>query len=421
MKRIHYFSLLLAAALSACQQDREVSLIFTNPLDLQRNDAPVLLSREMIAGWTDVPGGLLPLITDTAGTPVPGQADDLDGDGEWDELFLLTDLGPYATVRVNLQFVSQGEYPSFTLRTNLRMGANEPGYPELERAGRLEGITYHNHARTGEVYQMEGPAWENDLVGFRNYMDQRNGMDIFGKITREMVLDSVGLAGGPSYHEPDWWGMDVLKVGTSLGAGAIAYRMRDTLYRVGDNGSGSYIRRYEGPLRSGFDLTYTGWNPGEAEMDVTHFIEIIGGHRFYGSQVKYEWADGGTVQSEGTELVTGIVNMKSDTLFRRELNSAYTGLMTHDYQAEDTTLLAMALLVPTERLTEIGRTPDQGEGITQTYFAALKAEPGELVPYRFYALWEREDPRWASHEEVFHLLREEAERWGNPVSVSLAD
>ena len=39
---------------------------------------------------------------------------------------------------------------------------------------------------------MEGSAWENDLVGFRNYMDQRNGMDIFGKTTPDMVLDQCG-------------------------------------------------------------------------------------------------------------------------------------------------------------------------------------------------------------------------------------
>ncbi len=63
-------------------------------------------------------------------------------------------------------------------------------------AARLEGICYDNYDHvTSAAYQMEGPAWENDLVGFRNYLDQRNGMDIFGKIESRMVLDSVGVAG----------------------------------------------------------------------------------------------------------------------------------------------------------------------------------------------------------------------------------
>ena len=135
---------------------------------------------------------------------------------------------------------------------------NRSTYNELiTLADRLEGITYHNHARTGEVYQMEGPAWETDLVGFRNYLDQRNGMDIFGKLTGEMVLDSVGVAGRQSYHDPDDWGMDVLKVGTSLGAGSIGYMYSDSIYRVGDSGSGTYELLMEGSQRSRFLLSET--------------------------------------------------------------------------------------------------------------------------------------------------------------------
>ncbi len=49
---------------------------------------------------------------------------------------------------------------------------------------------------TVPVYQMEGPAWENDIVAFRNYYDARNGIDIYGKRVNEMVLDSVGLKAG---------------------------------------------------------------------------------------------------------------------------------------------------------------------------------------------------------------------------------
>ena len=114
-------------------------------------------------------------------------------------------------------------------------------------------------AVTEAAFQMEGVAWENDRVGFRNYMDERNGMDIFGKTTADMVLEEVGIAGAPSYHEPGAWGMDVLKVGTSLGAGAIAYMFEDSLYRVGDSGAGSYHVVFQGPLRSRFRLDYEKW------------------------------------------------------------------------------------------------------------------------------------------------------------------
>jgi hypothetical protein len=404
---------LLALVATSCQQKEEVRLIISNPLDHQRNDAIVLLTRSAIENWIQLADGMIPVLTDTGGETIPGQLDDVDGDGNWDELFCLIDMGPLEQATLLLTLIPPERLPSFEPRTNLRLGANEPGYPELHEAERLEGITYHNHGRTGEVYQMEGPAWENDRVGFRNYLDQRNGMDIFGKITPEMVLDSVGIASRQSYHEPDTWGMDVLKVGTSLGAGSIGYLYNDSIYRVGDNGSGNYKVVFEGPLRSRFNLTYDLWMIGDKQVGVLHQIEIIAGRHCYQSMVT-------VMQSEGDlSLVAGIVNMKSDTLYKLDLDPQFTGFLTHDLQAEDTTLLGMALIVPGMDLASYGETEKSGEGVTETYYAVINAPDQEPVPYRFYALWEREDPRWASLAEIQSFLKEEAARWTQSLMIEV--
>jgi hypothetical protein len=328
-------------------------------------------------------------------------------------LFALADLGPLEQKTLTLRGVSAEKYPASEPRTNLRLGANQAGYPELRTAERLEGITYHNHGRTGEVYQMEGPAWENDMVGFRNYLDQRNGMDIFGKLTTQMVLDSVGIAGRQSYHEPDLWGMDVLKVNTSLGSGAIGYLCNDSIYRVGDNGSGTYEVVFEGPLRSRFNLVYDPWEIAGEQVRVVHQIEIVAGRLCYESQVTLSGS------SRDMDLVTGIVNIHSDSLHVLDLDEQHTGFMTHDLQAEDTTLLAMALVVPRMDLLSFGETPSSGDGITETYFVVLDAPENQPVPYRFYALWERQDIRWAEPEEVNQFLKEEAERWTQSVTIEV--
>jgi hypothetical protein len=251
---------------------------------------------------------------------------------------------------------------------------------------------------------MEGVAWENDRVGFRNYMDQRNGMDIFGKTTSQMVLEDVGKKGGPSYHEPGDWGMDVLKVGTSLGAGGIAYLYRDSLYRVGDSGSASYEVVFQGPLRSRFRLIFSDWKVEEEMVRVNHQIQIVAGRHCYGNLVTYS----GTEAS--MDLVPGIVNMLSDSLHLLPLNDQYTALLTHDRQSEDGSLLSMALIVPASYLLSTGETRDEGEGIIQTYYAVLDASPDESQMYRFYALWEREDPRWSSLDGINSYLQKEAER-----------
>jgi hypothetical protein len=398
----------------SCTSDPEVTIEASNSLEIQLSDASLTLTRAEVEERTTVPEGKVPMLSDPSGNPLPCQWDDLDGDGQWDELFALIDIPPADQISLQLAFVLPEEFPAFNARTNVRLGANKPGYPELYEAGRLEGVSYHNYGdHTGATFQMEGPAWESDLVGFRNYMDQRNGMDIFGKTTTEMVLDSVGVAGRSSYHEPADWGMDVLKVGTSLGAGAIGYLYMDSIYRVGDKGSGSYKVVSEGSQRSIFTLGYHGWEVDRTPLDVMHEIQIAGGSRYYQSAVTYSGTD------LPMNLVPGIVNMKSDTLYMMELNADYTCLLTHDNQAEDGTLLTMALMVRSDQLLSYGETKDQGDGIIQTYYAVLKAKPEVAVPYRFYALWEKEDPRWTSLDEINKFLSQEADGWAQPVSYQI--
>lgn len=418
LKPLNMYKTILPCLLSgllmlSCSTSPEVSLQVNNPMEQQRDDAIILLSRSELVRWADIPAGKLPVLTEADGTPIPCQADDVDGDGLWDELFALTDMEAKEVLNITIKFLSPEEYPRFKIRTNLHLGDATEDYRELDSADRLEGISYHNYTGVTEAaFQMEGAAWENDLVGFRNYMDQRNGMDIFGKTTSDMVLEEVGVAGAPSYHEPGDWGMDVLKVGTSLGAGAIAYMFGDSLYRVGDNGSGSYQVVFQGPLRSRFRLDYSNWGLGDEKLKVSHQVEIVAGRRSYESLVTYSGSE------KSLALAPGIVNMLSDSLHILQLNEKYTALLTHDRQAEDGSLLAMALVVPASYLISTGKTGDEGEGITQTYFACLDTSPGEAQLYKFYAFWEKEDSRWASLEEIQHFLKQEAEKLSQALLVS---
>ena len=65
----------------------------------------------------------------------------------------------------------------------------------------------------------EGIGWENGYVAYRMYFDGRLVSDIFGKQVTDPVLSKIDAYG--SYHELAPWGMDVLKVGPSLGLGGI--------------------------------------------------------------------------------------------------------------------------------------------------------------------------------------------------------
>lgn len=403
--------LLIAGIAAACTSEPKYEIVLTNPMDRAIEDAAVVIPRTAFEASPQLEQGLQPVLTDINGENIPVQADDLDGDGVWDELFIVTDLEGGEKMSAALAFRSPDKLPELKRRTNLRFAKKGEEYREVTTAVREQHAI---NTETQKVWQMEGMAWENDKVGFRNYFDQRNGMDIFGKLTTEMVLDGVGYKDAPSYHEynPEW-GVDVLKVGNSLGAGGIAYMHEGALYRVGDNGHGTCSVLTEGPLRSSFRLGFEGWQMGEEALDVVHDVTITAGTYYYESEVTY------TGTEADVQLVSGIVNMLSEELHEVETGVAVKAFYTFDQQSEDGTKLGMGLMVSTEDFAGISEAPESGDGIVDTYCVHMKAAAGKPVKFRFYTVWEREDEEWESAAGFEKLLREEAKLMVEPARWSL--
>lgn len=403
--------LLLAGILFSCTPKDEPQLILTNPADQPRTDAGVVIPRSLFEDFPETSDGFVPLLN-TSGNILPAQIDDLDGDGTWDELFVLVNMGAKEEITATFSFVTPADYPEFKARTNIRFARKDKDYVEVTTATREEHAI---NTKTQEVWQMEGIAWENDRIGFRNYFDRRNGMDIFGKVTTTMVLDEVGFKDNPSYHEFNpAWGVDVLKVGNSLGAGSIAYQYNDSLYRVGDNGIGTCTVLTEGPLRSIFRFNFENWKMGDQSLVVTHDVSIQAGTYFYESKVVYE----GTAKK--TDLVTGIVNKKSESLKEVPTTRKVKAFYTFDQQSEDTTLLGMALMVPSKSFIRTFETAAEGSGITETYCVQLDAAPGKVNTFRFYSVWERENDQWKTADGFEKLLAREAALMAEPITVKLA-
>jgi hypothetical protein len=356
---------------------------------------------------SDFPEDQLPLFTSGMDTLVT-QFMDFNEDGAPEEILVQTSLAANETQVVRVDFIEAGNYPEFPQKTNIRFAGHQDYRKEFDTATRVQST---ETAVTSGVYQMEGPAWENDKVGFRNYFDLRNGIDIFGKRTPEMVLDEVGRQDkDEDYHSLNPWGMDVLKVGNSLGAGSLALMKGDRLYRVGDHGDGRYEFLYEGPLRSEFRFRFPDWKAEGEVYDLTHYISITAGDYAYRSSV-YLSGNPGEV-----ELISGIVNLHSEALMNLE-EEGYHVLLTHDRQAEDGAMLAMALVIPDEFYLGADSTARKGAGISDTYYARMNLGGDEGTRFWFYAFWETTDPAFAETEKVLEVIREDIRKRENPVLI----
>lgn len=386
--------------LAACTQQKGINLMNSSKTDVVRKS--VELKRSEIEQRTgSLPEAEVAYLIDKDGNKLSAQLDDIDMDGKWDVLFTQVDLKSGETKSYTISF----DNVMVESKTNIRFADKNDATLEFKTADRL---TSNTTEISQQYFQFEGPGWENDVVAFRNYFDARNGIDIFGKITTDMALDQCGLKDGPTYHELQPWGMDILKVANSLGAGAIAIETASGLYRVGADSKGTYALVKEGPLRSIFDLDFEGMQIDGKTVNIKHRISIEAGKPYYKSQV---WVEG----IEDSKLVTGIVNLHSDSVYSKVNTDAYSYFFTHDNQAFDGEKLGMAILVDDNTLTA-QTAPEEGEGITQTFYTAL---PISSQPVEFYFMvgWEKQDAIYSTIEGFENEIKTQSQNLACEVDI----
>jgi hypothetical protein len=411
-------SIFFLIILISCSREKEKYIEIKNPLNMERINEVIEIKYSSLTEILGVPSEGKIFIFEADDMLIPSQYIDYQKDGSYDDVLLEINMKASETKKITCKEVSLDEYPEFPQKTNIRFAGHEDFNTELTYAERLEST---KTAVSSLKFQMEGPAWENDKIGFRNYFDLRNGMDIFGKTTSKMALDNVGVnkntigapeeSYGKTYHKLEDWGMDILKVGNSLGAGSIALFVDDSLYRVGDNGKGSYELIYEGPLRSEYRFSFPEWKAGDREYNITQYISITAGEYSYKSSLFIDDIE------PGNEFTTGIVNLHSESYETMDMGESKFLLYTHDKQAYDTTTLFMGILTAKDIVSDFGQTREDGDGITQTFYLRMKTEKNTQLDYRFFAFWERSNPDFADLSYNLNIMEKEVNYNENPVQL----
>jgi len=410
--KIHLLVFLMATFSMACQRS-ENTLVLTNDTPYERVDEPVVITRAELEKQTGkIAVGLVPMLTSENGEVIPSQVDDLDGNGEWDELFLLANIPANANTNLKLKLVKPEKLPEFTQRSNIWLASpqEDGSYLEVKKADR-PAISRENHGQTRYLFQFEGPGWENDRLGFRNYFDERNGMDIFGKTTESMVLQNVGV--DEDYHALQDWGMDILKVGASLGAGSIALEVNGNLHRGGPGSQGSYELVTNGPMRSILRFRFDNWQIENTTCSVLHEIFIYGGAWYYVSKVSVEGLD-------DAKIVTGIttIDLEEKQASFSDYENGIVSLSTHGQQAIEGEYLGMAVILTEADYLGFEYLDENAEDINHTFIVRMKSAE-KPAAFRYYSAWELSDQNFASAEKFEEMLKADAQRMGSPVRVEI--
>lgn len=415
------FLLLVGVFFYSCE--KEAGFVFINPQNVERPDEVIILTRSQIEDKLTPKEGFLPQFETDEEQILSAQVDDLNNDGEWDEIAILVNFEAGETKNIEVELIPENEYPEFEKRTNLRLGIHQEdgSYKEVDS---YEAPPCDDGFEI--IAQGESVSWENDKIAFRNYFDCRNVKDLFGKLKPELIIDNIHTDAIPNYHELSDWGMDVLHCGSSLGSGGLALMRNDSLYRLGSTKKYSYQKLTEGPVRSVFELRYSGWEVDGEMLEAVERITIYPGKYWFESDVTV------TGCKAGDQIVTGIVT----SMLKREPFEFKAGdfqcIGTHDVQSLNNDELGMAVLVPQNEAGKIGRTSDINffklgyqtvveksfsNIISETYYIGQKCENNTPSKHYFASVWGLEKDQWKTEEGFKKYLKEEMDKLSEKIAI----
>lgn len=422
MKKIFFNLIIVLSFFISCQKD--VQFTISNQLEVERTDEVIILTKAQIEQKLKLKEGMLPVFNSSVGETIPSQVDDLDGDGNWDEVVMVLDFAAGESKKIKVDLVPETEYPEFEKRTNLRLGIKQKDgtYAEVDNYCALpcnDGFEI--------IAQAESVNWENDKMGFRVYFDCRNVKDLFGKLKPELIIDKIHTPELPNYHNLADWGMDILHCGSSLGSGGLAILKNDSLFRLGSTEVYEYQKIIEGPVRSIFELRYSGWDVNGENLKAVERITIYPGKYWFESDVTIKGC------SDDDQIVTGIVtsHLKREPFEFKAGNFQCIG--THDVQSLNKDELGMAVIVPLTEAGKIARTTDinffklgfetvveKGFSniISETYYIGQKCKSNVPAKHYFFSVWGLDKEQWKTEEGFRKYITEEAEKLSSPVVIN---
>lgn len=265
------------------------------------------------------------------------------------------------------------------------------------------------HQAHDALYQYEGPGWESDKIAYRFYLDSRNKMDIFGKKVNDMVMQSVGVHdlisdSKESYSRMMDWGMDIFKVGNSLGIGSLAYFLNGKVTPLAETDSVHVRISTNSNLIAALTANYYGWKVSGQKHKVRADISIAAGTR----------ATLVTVQPDSPvgNFCTGLAKHENTDYLESPMNGkqAWGYIALYGNQALSGDDMGIAVFYRTKDLVQ--RTQDEYSRIV-----VLKQKT-QALQYYFAAAWQQEKDGIKTKEAFIRYLQETIMMLSNPIRIS---
>jgi hypothetical protein len=222
------------------------------------------------------------------GIEIPSQLDDINGDGKNDELAFVIDIRGDSSLSLEVTLCNIPSDKKYESRVYGNMILNDknqkfPTITTLSAPGKAETRPYYD-----AVY-LHGPVFESELVGYRLYFDNRQSIDIYGKIKQRIELPVT------KFHTTDeqlaeGYGADVLWAGQTVSLGSFRgwdAENEQPLY-IDDVKTREESLRAAGPVRTIIEVKDYDWYYENHYLTMKQYYTLWAGHRDVKVEIYFE-------------------------------------------------------------------------------------------------------------------------------------
>ena len=407
-KHLLTISAVLAAVVAAQAADKTLTVTVTNPSKTERRAVPVVIEVD-----DDVRSALVTL----DGKEIPCQLDDLDDDGEFDELAFVTDMAKKEKQTFTVTLSEQGEPRKYENRTYGYLGIRDRS-EKNQKHQRITSVTFPKDTNPYNYIFPHGAVMENDMVGFRVYADHRQSLDYYGH--RNYKMDIAETAFYTTQEQRDkGYGEDVLYTGSTYGCGALHGwdGKKSVMFENVRNRAQTVV--CEGPVRTILDITNRAWQPYEGckPVDIRTRYILYYGHRDVEVQVDFSRDVADIPLSTGiVDIVEGSTEFSDKAGLRGDWGRACAG---NNPKVYDTITVGLGIFVPKQYYKADSHFADGKERLPNQAYVQVVGTKDDDMHYWFTCTCDIETFGFKDKEAWFKYLKEWKKELEAPAAIKI--
>ena len=407
-KHLLTISAVLAAVVAAQAADMTLTVTVTNPSKTERKAVPVVIEVD-----DDVRSALVTL----DGKEIPCQLDDLDDDGEFDELAFVTDMAKKEKQTFTVTLSEQGEPRKYENRTYGYLGIRDRS-EKNQKHQRITSVTFPKDTNPYNYIFPHGAVMENDMVGFRVYADHRQSLDYYGH--RNYKMDIAETAFYTTQEQRDkGYGEDVLYTGSTYGCGALHGwdGKKSVMFDNVRNRTQTVV--CEGPVRTILDITNKAWQPYEGckPVDIRTRYILYYGHRDVEVQVDFSRDVADIPLSTGiVDIVEGSTEFSDKAGLRGDWGRACAG---NNPKVYDTITVGLGIYVPKQYYKADSHFTDGKDHLPNQAYVQVVGTKDDDMHYWFTCTCDIETFGFKDKEAWFKYLKEWKKELEAPAAIKI--